>query len=117
MIINDKETENLDSKPVMCPFKHLNRIKIISSIAAQMLGQAIGGVFPALVDICIVSLNVKEEDVGSVCFAIATVVLFLCMASLIWALVVIPSLQGSNSLLRQLTGGAKKPIIFGQKAI
>ena len=86
MIINDKETENLDSKPVMCPFKHLNRIKIISSIAAQMLGQAIGGVFPALVDICIVSLNVKEEDVGSVCFAIATVVLFLCMASLIWAL-------------------------------
>jgi Na+/phosphate symporter len=59
---------------------------MISSISAQMLGQAIGGVFPALVDICIVSLNVKEEDVGSVCFAIATVVLFLCMASLIWAL-------------------------------
>ena len=70
---------------MMCrPFKHL--YKIISSIAAQMLGQAIGGVFPALVDICIVSLNVKEEDVGSVCFAIATVVLFSCMASLIWAL-------------------------------
>ena len=51
-----------------------------------MLGQAIGGVFPALVDICIVSLDVKEEDVGAVCFAIATAVLVICLASLMWAL-------------------------------
>ena len=33
-----------------------------------MIGQAIGGVFPALVDIFIVALQVKEEDVGSTCF-------------------------------------------------
>merc|ERR1719273_2647612 len=55
-------------------------------MSAQMLGQAIGGVFPALVDICIVSLDVKEEDVGAVCFAIATAVLVICLASLMWAL-------------------------------
>merc|ERR1719273_2086558 len=55
-------------------------------MSAQMIGQAIGGVFPALVDICIVSLKVKEEDVGAVCFAIATAVLVICLASLMWAL-------------------------------
>ncbi len=51
-----------------------------------MVGQAFGGVFPALVDIVIVSLNVKEEDVGAVCFAIATVVLLTCFVSLFWVM-------------------------------
>jgi equilibrative nucleoside transporter 1/2/3 len=55
-------------------------------MSAQMLGQAIGGVFPALVDICIVSIDVREEDVGAVCFAIATAVLIICLAALMWAL-------------------------------
>ena len=54
-------------------------------MSAQMIGQAIGGVFPALVDISIVALHVKEEDVGSACFTIATVVLIICLVSLRWA--------------------------------
>ena len=55
-------------------------------MSAQMIGQAVGGVFPALVDIIIVSLKIKEEDVGAVCFAIATLVLLICLISLIWVL-------------------------------
>ena len=54
-------------------------------MSAQMIGQAIGGVFPALVDISIVALHVEEEDVGSTCFTIATVVLIICLVSLRWA--------------------------------
>ena len=50
-----------------------------------MIGQAIGGVFPALVDIFIVALQVKEEDVGSTCFTIATIVLLACLFSLRWS--------------------------------
>ena len=51
-----------------------------------MIGQAIGGVFPALVDIFIVAIQVKEEDVGAACFTIATVVLLTCLFSLRWSM-------------------------------
>ena len=51
-----------------------------------MIGQAIGGVFPALVDIFIVAIQVKEEDVGAACFTIATVVLLACLFSLRWSM-------------------------------
>ena len=55
-------------------------------LLAQMIGQAIGGVFPALVDIFIVAIQVKEEDVGAACFTIATVVLLVCLFSLRWSM-------------------------------
>lgn len=49
-------------------------------IGAQMAGQAMGGVFPALVDIAITATKVEEKDVGFYCFLIATLVL---LASLV----------------------------------
>jgi equilibrative nucleoside transporter 1/2/3 len=54
-------------------------------MGAQMAGQAMGGVFPALVDIVVVAMDVEEKDVGFACFVIATLVLILCLLCLIWA--------------------------------
>ena len=53
-------------------------------MGAQMAGQAMGGIFPALVDITIVALDVKEKDVGPACFVVATVVLVICLMSQTW---------------------------------
>jgi hypothetical protein len=41
----------------------------------SFLGQAVGGIFPALVDVFVTLVRVEEQDVGFACFAIATVVL------------------------------------------
>ena len=38
-------------------------------------GQAVGGIFPALVDLVVTLLRVREQDVGFACFTIATLVL------------------------------------------
>ena len=54
-----------------------------------MIGQAIGGVFPAIVDIVIVSLDVKEEDVGAICFLIASLTLALCLIALVTSMICI----------------------------
>ena len=43
-----------------------------SYIGAQMGGQAMGGIFPALVDISVVAMDIKEEDVGAACFLVST---------------------------------------------
>ena len=41
-------------------------------------------VFPALVNIVVVSTNVKEQDVGAACFLVATVVIFLTLLFIFW---------------------------------
>ena len=40
-------------------------------------GQAVGGIFPALVDVFVTLVRVREQDVGFACFTIATVVLVI----------------------------------------
>ena len=48
-------------------------------MGAAMAGQAVGGIFPAVVDIVITSLNVQEKDIGFWCFLIATGVLMVSL--------------------------------------
>ena len=46
-------------------------------MGSAMAGQAFGGVFPAIVDIIIVAMNIEEQNIGFACFLIATLVLFI----------------------------------------
>ena len=46
-------------------------------MGSAMAGQAFGGVFPAVVNIIVVAMNIQEQDVGFACFLIATLVLAL----------------------------------------
>ena len=45
-------------------------------MGAAMVGQAVGGIFPAMAVITILSLNIEEKNVGFSCFLVATA--FLC---------------------------------------
>ncbi|TRY69151.1 hypothetical protein TCAL_02182 [Tigriopus californicus] len=49
-----------------------------------MAGQAMGGVFPALVDIVVISANVQAKDTGFACFLIATLCLIASFVSFAW---------------------------------
>ena len=44
-------------------------------IGAVMSGQALGGIFPAVVDLIVVGANIKAKNTGFACFLIATLVL------------------------------------------
>ena len=44
-------------------------------MGAVMSGQAMGGIFPSVVDIVVLAMRVKDMYVGFVCFLIATIVL------------------------------------------
>ena len=46
-------------------------------MGAVMAGQAMGGVFPSLVDILFVSVKIEEKDVGFACFLVATMFLII----------------------------------------
>ena len=46
-------------------------------MGSTMVGQAFGGVFPALVDILVVAINVEPENEGMACLIIATLSLLL----------------------------------------
>ncbi len=54
-------------------------------IGSVMAGQAMGGIFPAVVDIGVVSFSVPDQEVGFYCFLTATVVLIFCFLSFSWA--------------------------------
>ncbi len=58
------------------PFRYMNSV---------MAGQAMGGIFPALVDIAVVSFRVPDQDVGFYCFVTATLVLVACFLGFSWA--------------------------------
>jgi hypothetical protein len=47
------------------------------NISFENAGQAVGGIFPVLVDILVTLVRVREQDVGFACFTIATLVLVL----------------------------------------
>ena len=53
-------------------------------MGAVMAGQAMGGIFPALVDIIVLALDVKDKNVGFVCFLIATAVLIASLVAFAW---------------------------------
>lgn len=53
-------------------------------IGAVMAGQAMGGVFPALVDIGVISADVEAKDTGFACFLIATLCLIASFVSFAW---------------------------------
>merc|ERR1719412_2927606 len=48
-----------------------------------MVGQAFGGVFPALVDILIVTINIEPENEGFACLLIATLSLMLSFVAFV----------------------------------
>ena len=49
--------------------------KVYKRVMTVFAGQAVGGIFPALVDLLVTLVRVPEQDVGFACFTIATVVL------------------------------------------
>ncbi len=53
-------------------------------MGAVMAGQAMGGIFPAVVDIVTVALKVPDKDEGFYCFLIATVVLIASFLAFSW---------------------------------
>ena len=55
-----------------------------SYIGTMMSGQAMGGIFPAVVGLIVVAANIKPKDSGFASFMTATVVLIICFFSLIW---------------------------------
>ena len=46
-------------------------------MGSTMVGQAFGGVFPAIVDIIIVAMNIDPQHEGFACFFIATLSLLI----------------------------------------
>ena len=46
-------------------------------MGSTMVGQAFGGVFPAIVDIIIVAMDIEPQNEGFACFLIATLSLFI----------------------------------------
>jgi len=78
----------------------------LSYIGAQMGGQAMGGIFPALVDIFVVSMNIKEEDVGAACFLIATIVLIFTFLCLTWMFKSPFFLHYNSDSLESISGGS-----------
>lgn len=50
-------------------------------ISVAMSGQAVGGIFPALVDLFVTGLRIKPQGVGVICFIIATLVLLMCLVA------------------------------------
>lgn len=49
-------------------------------MSAVMTGQAMGGIFPAIVNIVVVSVNIHEKYVGFFCFLVASAFLLACLA-------------------------------------
>ena len=54
-------------------------------MGGAMLGQAVGGIFPAVAVIIILALNIEEQEVGFACFLIATSFLVLGMVAFNYA--------------------------------
>ncbi len=53
-------------------------------ISSVMAGQAMGGIFPAVVDIGVVSFAIPDQDVGFYCFLTATILLIVCFLAFSW---------------------------------
>ena len=49
-----------------------------------MAGQAVGGIFPAIVDIFFIFVDVEPKDIGFACFSIATLVLIASFLGFSW---------------------------------